>query len=1316
MATGPGASAEPVEANSGAEWRVDPPAPVTTAALDPGEPARRNRPQFQTQGEPSLTSLASHPPMGEGAPAEVRFEPSEATAPRAERVGDEPSRIMSEWSAAPPPHVSPAARERSDIDWSEAATRPADIAPQAAPARSARDDAPAISATPASVAAAGHAAPKLAPAPSEAPPPVDSSSAPPRDLRASGIIASARPATQIPPSAAALTEPGEAAEPALAEGADSLPIVSSLPARQSIAPPASDAIALATAATPRREAPLMRFDAPEPVVAASSPPDPAPHEASATHPAGSTIVGGPIALDLTEADAPDPMAKRPTVTEAHAALFRDDASGDSAPPAARSNPSAALPSSAPGESARPAPADAATRQPGEAAQARRPTHPQSARRSTPILSPAAIGDEATAPRDNPSNVPAREPARVATTPIVAKPDPAQTSIRSSAAPLHDASGAWNADRPAPADAPLASVAAPPRRDFASSFPATAAGAERRGAGSENQGPPVGAEPLPRAAARSALVSPAGSTLARTPVGTDGPALNAPIAAPRRAEAHAPEPAIFARPQPAIETRGASTHDGGATSADGSSALPPPAAPVSRSLAAVSAVASFAVRSDSDGATSGPASIFTVERPAATADNPSLHKTSSPLARSIPELRAEPTKESAATIPASSVTNPTRAAQQIPAPADIRAAQATPRPEPAVATSGLADDAKMDAQAAAIVSSARPEATMRENREVGVSPTRDAMPPHDALSGDRIGAAPRNAPPRAANIETADPAPLAPQRPVADRPVHDANVDMAAPLRAAVETDSPAPDPVAPPADNGDHAAAPAASAPRRLDGVDDHRLVQPITPFHVEHEPAPPASFPADPASAAPRSSGVEPSSFTSPAPDGRTTAAPATETLPAAEPRPQDDKALLADLASARPVAARAAEPLADQPSSTSPAEPVAAIAPKESDSVSDLLRSLRSFAAGPTREARAVGQRPATANSAARSDRANIDGSQASEASAPPGIDAAPFLSAAEPRRAQAAPPQPRPAARAASNAAPARPSSDMSGDPAATEEEAIAAPSGRIDLAVHSGSPAPTMADPLAGQARTSAPAGAFAPRPGAAAATQAVSSAASAQRAAASPEPNAIEDDAIAAQPVGRIDLSGHSGSPAPALAALLAPQARALIAEGRPVDAPTEAAAATRAAVDVAPRSGAAAKTLTIELAPESLGAVVVKMKIAHSGVDMKISVRSQEALHKLETSRSALVDAMQAAGCSIDGCTIQIASAPAPDAKAQDGGGFFASPNGAEADHGGRGVAEEGTSDGQGSGARRRDAARDDGAADGAPRRPADRRGGGVYL
>ncbi|HEY8260460.1 MAG TPA: flagellar hook-length control protein FliK [Methylosinus sp.] len=312
--------------------------------------------------------------------------------------------------------------------------------------------------------------------------------------------------------------------------------------------------------------------------------------------------------------------------------------------------------------------------------------------------------------------------------------------------------------------------------------------------------------------------------------------------------------------------------------------------------------------------------------------------------------------------------------------------------------------------------------------------------------------------------------------------------------------------------------------------------------------------------------------------------------------------------------------------------------------DSVSELLRSLQSFAAAPSpREARAAAQR--STPSAERRVDADVDSEPAFETSRPSVIDPAPIPSVAEPRRAEGsiARSEPHPASLATISAAPAQAAFDA-----------------RVDAA--------------------------------------------------------RIDEEQVIAEPIGRIDLSAPAANPAPAMAALLAPQARSLIAAGQTVEARPGGGATTNAAQGAAPRSGAAAKTLTIEIAPESLGAVVVKMKIAHSGVDMKISVRSQEALHKLETSRAALVDAMQAVGCAIDGCTIQIASTPTPESRTPDGGGFFASSNGAETDRGDRGVAGEGASDGQGSGARRRDTARDDGAADGAPRRSADRRGGGVYL
>nr|WP_255608995.1 flagellar hook-length control protein FliK [Methylosinus sp. Sm6] len=136
--------------------------------------------------------------------------------------------------------------------------------------------------------------------------------------------------------------------------------------------------------------------------------------------------------------------------------------------------------------------------------------------------------------------------------------------------------------------------------------------------------------------------------------------------------------------------------------------------------------------------------------------------------------------------------------------------------------------------------------------------------------------------------------------------------------------------------------------------------------------------------------------------------------------------------------------------------------------------------------------------------------------------------------------------------------------------------------------------------------------------------------------------------------------------------------------------------------------------MTIELAPESLGVVVVKMKLAHSGVDMKISVRSPEALRDLESARDALVEAMRSVGCAIDGCTIQM-SAAATDGTQAGGQGFSTASNGAESEPRERTISEEGTGDGQGAGGRRRETARDDGAPETAARRPVDGRGG-VYL
>ncbi|WP_155931234.1 MULTISPECIES: flagellar hook-length control protein FliK [Methylosinus] len=209
------------------------------------------------------------------------------------------------------------------------------------------------------------------------------------------------------------------------------------------------------------------------------------------------------------------------------------------------------------------------------------------------------------------------------------------------------------------------------------------------------------------------------------------------------------------------------------------------------------------------------------------------------------------------------------------------------------------------------------------------------------------------------------------------------------------------------------------------------------------------------------------------------------------------------------------------------------------------------------------------------------------------------------------------------------------------------------------------------------------------------------------------PDATPKEEIVATPLGRVDLSAPTAQPAPAMAALLVPQARSLLAQDQSGAAP---ATATRRAADAAPRATSnVVKSMTIELAPESLGAVVVKMKLVHSGVEMKISVRSSEALNELESSRDALVAAMRSAGCAIDGCTIQIAAPAADGAQAQAAGqSFDSSANGANSER--RDVAGEGAGDGQGTGGRRRESERDDGAAESVARRSVDRRSGGVYL
>ncbi|BBU61638.1 hypothetical protein MSC49_15730 [Methylosinus sp. C49] len=213
---------------------------------------------------------------------------------------------------------------------------------------------------------------------------------------------------------------------------------------------------------------------------------------------------------------------------------------------------------------------------------------------------------------------------------------------------------------------------------------------------------------------------------------------------------------------------------------------------------------------------------------------------------------------------------------------------------------------------------------------------------------------------------------------------------------------------------------------------------------------------------------------------------------------------------------------------------------------------------------------------------------------------------------------------------------------------------------------------------------------------------------------------IDDGASAAtpEPIGTLAILAPATQLPTAFAELLAPQARSLIAS---------ASLASSATVTTAPasnigegqRQSVAPKILTIELEPAALGAVTVKMKLAHSGIDMRISVESTEALRRLDSTREKLVEAMQSSGCTIDSCTIQIGQSVPDGANAQaapDNGGGFAQSGGAGREE--QSVGRQGAGYGGSGGDRRQGAGAENGdrAPNGEPRRVADRRGGDVYL
>jgi hypothetical protein len=220
--------------------------------------------------------------------------------------------------------------------------------------------------------------------------------------------------------------------------------------------------------------------------------------------------------------------------------------------------------------------------------------------------------------------------------------------------------------------------------------------------------------------------------------------------------------------------------------------------------------------------------------------------------------------------------------------------------------------------------------------------------------------------------------------------------------------------------------------------------------------------------------------------------------------------------------------------------------------------------------------------------------------------------------------------------------------------------------------------------------------------------------------AAPSAATVDDGAGAAapEPIGTLAILAPATQLPTAFAELLAPQARSLIASASLAPSAT-VTAAPAANVGEAQRQSVAPKILTIELEPAALGAVTVKMKLAHSGIDMRISVESTEALHRLDATREKLVEAMQSSGCTIDSCTIQIGQSVADAANAQaapDNGGAFAQSGGAEREE--QSVGRQGAGYGGSGGERRQGAGGENGerGPNGEPRRVADRRGGDVYL
>lgn len=205
---------------------------------------------------------------------------------------------------------------------------------------------------------------------------------------------------------------------------------------------------------------------------------------------------------------------------------------------------------------------------------------------------------------------------------------------------------------------------------------------------------------------------------------------------------------------------------------------------------------------------------------------------------------------------------------------------------------------------------------------------------------------------------------------------------------------------------------------------------------------------------------------------------------------------------------------------------------------------------------------------------------------------------------------------------------------------------------------------------------------------------------------------------APEPIGTLAIFAPSTQLPTAFVELLIPQARSLLASAS--SAPATAAASAAPIVE-AQRHVGAPKILTIELEPASLGAVTVKMKLAHSGIDMRISVESTEALHRLDATRDRLVEAMQSSGCTVDSCTIQIGQNVAGGGAAQaasDSGAAFAQSSGTGAGRDEQSVDRQGVGHGGQGGERRQSASGEanDSTPNGEPRRVAARRGGDVYL